>query len=354
MQLPNNIGELFKAALDIESAQKKGIVVNLFVDESASSELRSFVQMEFTSESPLSHVGVCSVPSQVPDIEAPCDIAVVVAGDSVEAVALVSSLASIETPTLVIAESLEALLARAESMGHPLDKGNIVSLKKGKGLADSEKERLALEMGTWIVEQVPDQKLAFAHAFAFVRKPLALSAVNATAAQNAGIGLVVFVPGADMPIMTINQAKMVLQIAAAYGHPLSKDRIKELAATLGSAFVFRGIARQAAGFIPALGWAIKMTMGYVGTVTIGKTAVSYFENGGDAAGVIGMVGSARKSVFKKASSLKGQSFKEAATAQAYCVADGILEQAQPVLSSATDSIAASVKSSVLHRKKKNK
>ena len=40
--------------------------------------------------------------------------------------------------------------------------------------------------------------------------------------------LVVFIPGADMPIMTLNQAKMLLQIAAAYGQPLSAERIKEL------------------------------------------------------------------------------------------------------------------------------
>ena len=94
----------------------------------------------------------------------------------------------------------------------------------------------------------------------------------------------------DMPIMTANQAKMVLQIAAAYGHPLSADRVKEIAGVIAGGFVFRGVSRQLAGVIPALGWAVKGTMGYVGTQAIGHAAIEYFEGGGDIAGLAALVG----------------------------------------------------------------
>ena len=87
-------------------------------------------------------------------------------------------------------------------------------------------------MGEWIIAACKDKRLAFALAFPFVRRPLSLDAVRATSVQNAGVGVVVFIPGADMPIMTLNQAKMLLQIAAAYGQPLSAERIKELAASV--------------------------------------------------------------------------------------------------------------------------
>ena len=53
--------------------------------------------------------------------------------------------------------------------------------------------------------------------------------VKATAWQNALIGGVAIIPGADMPLMTANQAKMLLQIAAAYGQQLDTERVKELA-----------------------------------------------------------------------------------------------------------------------------
>ena len=42
-----------------------------------------------------------------------------------------------------------------------------------------------------------------------MRRPLAYDAISTTSLQNAGIGVVVFVPGADMPLMTANQIKMI-------------------------------------------------------------------------------------------------------------------------------------------------
>ena len=55
------------------------------------------------------------------------------------------------------------------------------------------------------------------------------------------------------------------------------------------AFVFRGVSRQLAGAIPALGWVVKGTMGYVGTQAIGHAAIEYFEGGGDIAGLAALV-----------------------------------------------------------------
>ena len=155
-------------------------------------------------------------------------------------------------------------------------------------------------MGEWIIAACRDKKLAFALAFPFVRRPLSLDAVRATAIQNAGVGVVVFIPGADMPIMTLNQAKMLLQIAAAYGQPLSAERIKELAAVVGGAFLFRNIARTAVGVVPVLGWAIKGAVGFAGTEAMGRAAIEYFEAGGDIVGVANVVQKARDEAVEAA------------------------------------------------------
>lgn len=40
-------------------------------------------------------------------------------------------------------------------------------------------------MGEWIIDACRDKRLAFALAFPFVRRPLSVDAVNATAVQNA-------------------------------------------------------------------------------------------------------------------------------------------------------------------------
>lgn len=159
-------------------------------------------------------------------------------------------------------------------------------------------------MGEWIIDACRDKRLAFALAFPFVRRPLSVDAVNATAVQNAGVGLVVFIPGADLPIMTLNQAKMLLQIAAAYGEPLGKERVKELAAVVGGAFACRSVARQIVAFVPALGWAVKAAIGYAGTLAMGRAAIEYFEDGGNVSGLVGVVSAARDKVVDAAAAAR--------------------------------------------------
>jgi len=141
------------------------------------------------------------------------------------------------------------------------------------------------QLATWFAETRSDLKLAFAANFSWMRRHIAKEAINNTAVQNGAIGLVMIIPGADLPVMTLNQAKMVLQIAAAYGQHLNKDRIKELAAVVGGGFALRAAARTAIGFVPVLGWAIRGVIGYSGTMAMGYAALEYFDKGGTPEGL---------------------------------------------------------------------
>jgi uncharacterized protein (DUF697 family) len=112
-----------------------------------------------------------------------------------------------------------------------------------------------------------------------VRRSYCDHVVITNAAQNAVVGAVVFIPGADMPAMTANQIRMVLKIAAAYGEDVGLDRAVEILSVVGTAFVFRALARQALDFVPGFGWALKGTVGFTGTVALGEAAIAYFEAG---------------------------------------------------------------------------
>jgi uncharacterized protein (DUF697 family) len=96
--------------------------------------------------------------------------------------------------------------------------------------------------------------------------------------RNGVIGVVVFVPGADLPILTLNQIRLVLQIADAHGFEIDRERIPEVLAVIGSAFGFRALARKTIGLVPVVGWAVKGGVAYTGTRAIGEAAVRYFEN----------------------------------------------------------------------------
>jgi uncharacterized protein (DUF697 family) len=100
------------------------------------------------------------------------------------------------------------------------------------------------------------------------------------ARQNGILGVAIFIPGADMPVLTLNQIRMIFRIAAAYGEEIDRDRAVEILAVIGAGFGFRAVAREAMGFVPGVGWAIKGGVAYVGTRALGKAAVAYFEAGG--------------------------------------------------------------------------
>ena len=68
--------------------------------------------------------------------------------------------------------------------------------------------------------------------------------------QNAFLGVVVFVPGADLPILTANQVRLVLRIADAHGFEIDRERLPEVLAVIASGFGFRALARKAIAYRP--------------------------------------------------------------------------------------------------------
>jgi uncharacterized protein (DUF697 family) len=97
------------------------------------------------------------------------------------------------------------------------------------------------------------------------------------ARRNAIVGAAVFVPGADLPILTLNQARLALRIASAYGVDIEAQRLPELLAVLGAGFGFRAVAREALDLVPVAGWALKGAVAYAGTRALGEAARRYFK-----------------------------------------------------------------------------
>ena len=110
------------------------------------------------------------------------------------------------------------------------------------------------------------------------RRAVCEELIRKNARQNAVVGALP-IPGADMPVMTANQARMVLNIAAAYDEELSLDRARELLGVLAAGFGLRTLARQAVKLVPFGGWAAAAAIGYAGTVAMGRATMLYFERG---------------------------------------------------------------------------
>jgi uncharacterized protein (DUF697 family) len=145
-------------------------------------------------------------------------------------------------------------------------------------------------------EAAGDKGIALGRKYPVVRRAAAHRLISRTSMQNVFIAMVFFVPGSDMPAMTLNQTRMVLNIAAMYGQPVDKERAVELAAVLGLGFAFRGVGRLLVRSIPGVGTIMKMVTAYSATMAVGLGAIAYFEKGAPASTskVVALAGSLRR------------------------------------------------------------
>lgn len=133
------------------------------------------------------------------------------------------------------------------------------------------------ELGRLLAAKLDEEATALAAALPLLRRPVADALVAKVARQNGIIAAAVFVPGIDFPILTLNQLRLVLRLAAAYGHELDAQRLPEILGVVGAGLGFREVARQALGVIPFAGWAIQGGVAYTGTRALGEAAIRYFE-----------------------------------------------------------------------------
>jgi uncharacterized protein (DUF697 family) len=109
-----------------------------------------------------------------------------------------------------------------------------------------------------------------------LRGPVCEHLIRTFARKNTLAGVAVFITGTDMPLLTLNQVRLVLRIAAAHGANSGSERLPEVLGTVAAGFGFRGLARRALGVLPTAGWIVKGAVAYAGTRAVGEAAVLRF------------------------------------------------------------------------------
>lgn len=267
----DKIRDVISSGKDASAQRDESVRVAVFVDPATPEPLAAAVRDAFMPELPtgLIHVERLEPTGRVVPNRG-TDIAVVVSGGGDELVRkAVVALLEAGIPTAVAAESaLDA--PRAETL--EAARAGIPYIVASGTTPQAMLDRLA----AWIV-RVSDKDLAFAANFPFMRRAKAEQLIRSCAAQNAAIGAVQIIPGADLPVMTANQAKLALDIACVYGRDVSPARVPELVGVIGSAFGLRTVARELVGLVPVGGWALKAGVGYSGTLALGAALIGRFE-----------------------------------------------------------------------------
>jgi uncharacterized protein (DUF697 family) len=148
---------------------------------------------------------------------------------------------------------------------------NVVRVGGGAGFSLEEiARRLARALG--------ERATPLAARLPVLREAVCEELIRRFSRRNGVIGVAVFVPGADLPILTLNQIRLILLIADAHGFEIDRERIPEVVAVIGSGLGFRALARKSMGLVPFVGWAVKGGIAYTGTRAVGEAAVRYFES----------------------------------------------------------------------------
>jgi len=118
-----------------------------------------------------------------------------------------------------------------------------------------------------------------------LREAVSEQLVASFARRNGIVAAAVWIPGADLPVLALNELRLVLRLAQAQGAAREVgDRLPELAATLFAGFGLRALARELLDLMPptdteggrgsqrVAGWALKAVIAYGGTRALGEAA----------------------------------------------------------------------------------
>ena len=87
------------------------------------------------------------------------------------------------------------------------------------------------------------------------------------------------IPGLDLPVLLVMQARMVLRLGAIYGENITGRYARELVTAAAGGLAARYIGEELAKFLPGPGWVISAGFAAAGTYAIGQVAREYFESG---------------------------------------------------------------------------
>ena len=238
--------------------------VGVYVDASATRFLIDTVREAFVPQTTSALVRVERLGDGPLTVKDDTDVAIVISCGSDHLQAQVQQIVVAGAPTVVLAES------SVEVPFIPQDT-RMLGL-----IAATDKTYLLETLARWILDRT-EKDVAFAANFPFMRIAASNRVITSTALTNLATGALVFIPGADFPVMTLAQLGMMLQLASIYDKPLRAERGYEVAVLLAGAFALRAAARLACSRAGHAGFVVKALVGGVGTFAMGRALTALYE-----------------------------------------------------------------------------
>ncbi len=260
----SRVRDVAEGARASEARRRSCVRVAIELEEGAPYDLAYALRDALMPEtaSGLVHVGRVRK-GAVLRVSPDCDLAIVVAGTSGAAAGVARAFSRVGVPCAVVVEtSVEA----PELAGTP-----------GVALVSAASPEVLLpKLASWMADSCRAD-VALAANFPLCRRAVAERCIRERSAQGAAVGLLPLSGGADMPVLAAGQTLMALDLAGAYGHGPSADRLADVAAVIFAGLASRAVARRVSRVLPGLGWLVRGAVAYGGTAAIGWALVCRHE-----------------------------------------------------------------------------
>lgn len=294
MVLPVDLNKVKNSANEISSKFSYDVKVNIFIDSSANENLIDFIKSLFKSNNiDCVHWWNIEDKTLTEKLEFEnIDLALIIAGKSYQSFKMYLLLKQYEIKTAVVTLNPEYFINFCEEVNFPIGKKNIIcpsfDLFEKKDCSqeidfnkinNKMKSDITNKLSKWLVSNCVLFKYSLSYNFEFLRDKLAWSCVRASSLENALVGAIPIIPGPDMPAITLNQIKMILQIAAIYGNDISEDRILEIVVTAAFGIAFKNLSKYVKTNFKLTKFIVNPIFAYSWTTTLGSIAISYFKQG---------------------------------------------------------------------------
>lgn len=155
-------------------------------------------------------------------------------------------------------------LERELTEEHGLEASNVVHVAslESPGAAEAVLDR--------VIEMHGDVAVVAGRRTPALRPAIARRVVRSAALRSAAVGAVPL-GGATTPVITLQQIRMVGQLATLHGRePVGADRALAALGILAAGFGWRALARGVMGLVPGVGWVVQGGMAYSVTRTMGE------------------------------------------------------------------------------------
>jgi uncharacterized protein (DUF697 family) len=276
--IPVDLRQLSTLITGVQEEYDRVLRLQVIVDESISPEFRELARAAFRSTVDSLSVFLLSysddLDTVLPALDRQADLSVILANRSALTAEVYMALRQ-QKPVVTVAEDISTFV-NVWPGDLQIDINRLIAisteLHQREGLA-----MLFANLAQWIIRNDPENIYAWASGFSFIRQTLVKEIINDAALQNGVISSAFFLPGADLPVLLLNQIRMIFRLAAIHDVRFDQKPWPEMVVLIAQAFGWRYLARYLIEQLPAVSWAIRISVGYGGTAILGHAALVYFD-----------------------------------------------------------------------------